>query len=275
VPNSESGPVRRQHEPAVSPIGWGSATDCGRVREVNEDAFLAVPPLFVVADGMGGHAAGEVASRLALASFAALAEHGSISAQDALNAVAAGNQAILDSAAAHPEWAGMGTTIAGLALVRAGGEEHWMVFNVGDSRVYRLAGGQLTQLTVDHSEVEELVQQGVLRRDEALGYAGRNVITRSLGTAPAPFADSWIFPPVGGERFLVCSDGLTREIDDTEIEDCLRHVADPELAAAELVRRAVQAGGHDNVTVIVVDGSRGCATDQVEEDTLPRRHHVG
>ena len=259
----------------MSPIGWGSATDCGRVREVNEDALLATPPLFVVADGMGGHAAGEVASRLALASFASLAGEESISVQDALEALAAGNQSILDGAAAHPEWAGMGTTVAGLALVHAAGEEHWMVFNVGDSRVYRLAGGQLTQLTVDHSEVEELLQRGMMRREEALGYAGRNVITRSLGTVPAPVPDSWIFPPVDGERFLVCSDGLTREIDDTEIADCLLHLADPEAAAAELVQRAVRAGGHDNVTVIVVDGPGARATDQVEEDTLPRRHHAG
>ncbi len=163
----------------------------------------------------------------------------------------------------------MGTTLCGLVSVRAGGTEHWMAFNVGDSRVYHLSEGRLTQLTIDHSEVEELVMAGQLTRDEARTYRRRNVVTRSLGTDPAPEPDSWVFPPTDGERFLVCSDGLTTEMTDGQIAACLLSNADPQQAARELVELALEAGGRDNITVIVVDGIRGDGPSDVDGDTTP------
>ncbi|HMC40264.1 MAG TPA: protein phosphatase 2C domain-containing protein [Acidimicrobiales bacterium] len=252
--------------------GWGAATDTGRVRAANEDSFFARAPVFVVADGMGGHAAGEVASRLAAETFAALAERDTLGVNDAVSAVGSANTAILDQALAAPEMEGMGTTLAGLAVVTAGGSEHWQVFNVGDCRVYRYSGGHLDQLTVDHSEAEELVASGRLSKEDARDYARRHVVTRSLGTDPAPHSDSWVFPPSPPERFLICSDGLTNELEDREIEATLASEADPQRAADRLVAQAVEAGGHDNVTAIVVDASPPFQST-VDEDTNPREHH--
>lgn len=250
--------------------GWGSATDRGRVRATNEDALLAEPPLFVVADGMGGHAAGDVASWTAVEAFAALARRPSLGVQDASDAVASANHAILQAAAEHPEQAGMGTTACGLASVVAGGMAHWLVFNVGDSRVYRLVGGSLEQVTVDHSEAEELVAAGRLTRDEAQVHRLRHVVTRSLGTDPPPALDSWVFPPADAERFVLCSDGLTTEVADRRITECLQAEPDPKRAAAALVAMALDAGGRDNVTVIVVDAEAGPGDGGVDVVTEPR-----
>lgn len=251
-------------------MGWGAVTDRGLVRGVNEDALLADPPVFVVADGMGGHAAGDVASWMAIESFAVLVGPAAISATEAIEAISAANAAILRVAAANPEKAGMGTTLSGLVSVVAGGAEHWMVFNVGDSRVYRLAAGHLEQLTVDHSEVEELVRSGRLTREAARGYGRRNVVTRSLGTDPEPVADSWVFPPVEGERFLICSDGLCNEVIDFDIERCLLAHRAPQEAAEGLLRMALEAGARDNVTVIVVDNGTYGQVSELNEETSPR-----
>lgn len=252
---------------------WGAATDRGRKRKANEDSFFAEPPLFVVADGMGGHAAGDVASRVAVDAFAVLARHAPISAQDAVDAIGEANSSILGIAAASPDKAGMGTTLTGLVSVLVGGTEHWMVFNVGDSRVYCLQEGHLDQLTVDHSEVEEMVIAGQMTREQARTYERRNVVTRSLGMDPEPVADSWVFPSVGGERFLLCSDGLTSELTDDQIARCLLADAHPQSVAEELVRQAVEAGGRDNVTVIVVDTAAPSDVSHVDEDTTPRDRH--
>lgn len=246
---------------------WGAASDRGLVRAVNEDSLMAEPPVFLVADGMGGHAAGDLASRLAVAAFAALGGAERLNVEDALAAVARANQAILDAAREDRSRAGMGTTLAGLAVVAAAGSEHWMAFNIGDSRVYRLSADGLRQLTADHSEVAELVATGRISREEARTYPRRHVVTRSLGTEPPPEADCWVFPPEAAERFIVCSDGLTGELSDSEIGAAAREIGDPQELAQALVDRAVAAGGHDNVTVIVVDGrSAGSAPD---EDTTP------
>lgn len=250
--------------------GWGSATDRGLVRATNEDALLAEPPMFVVADGMGGHAAGDVAAWTAVEAFAALARRATLGVQDANDAVAAANEAILQAAAAQPERAGMGTTVCGLASVVAGGMAHWLVFNVGDSRVYRLVHGSLQQLTVDHSEAEELVAEGRLTRDQAQLHHLRHVVTRSLGTEPAPVVDSWVFPPGDTERFVLCSDGLTTEVADAQIAACLADEQDPQRAAAQLVGLALDAGGRDNVTVIVVDAIAEPGDGGADTNTEPR-----
>ncbi|MEV0677856.1 protein phosphatase 2C domain-containing protein [Actinosynnema sp. NPDC050436] len=245
----------------------GAASDVGRVRSSNEDAALVGSSVFAVADGMGGHAAGEVASALAVEHLRALDGRPDLRPDDVLEALAEANRAIRAAGLAHPEQAGMGATATGLALVRFAGSPHWVVFNIGDSRVYRYAGGVLTQLTADHSEAAEMVAAGALTEEEARYSRFRNVITRALGVHATTRPDQWVFPPVAGERFLLCSDGLTGELADDEVAAVLRDVADPEHAARELVRRAVDAGGRDNVTVVVVDYGLG---DAEPDDTVPR-----
>ena len=192
---------------------WGAATDVGAVRDHNEDAVLADPPVFAVADGMGGHAAGEVASALALEQLSALRGRAELGDEDVRAAIGAANEAILSWSAEHPETAGMGTTVTGACLAGADGAPHWLVFNVGDSRVYRFADGILSQVTTDHSEVQELVDAGQLTADQAEHYIRRNVVTRSLGSEPAPAADIFPLQVGAGESFLICSDGLTNEVD--------------------------------------------------------------
>lgn len=229
-----------------------AATHTGRVRTVNEDAFLALPQLVVVADGMGGHASGDVASALAVTVFAELGERVPIRAEDVALAVDRANTAIVAEAEAHPEKAGMGTTISGLAVVDEGGSPHWLVFNIGDSRVYRIANGTLHQLTVDHSEVAGLVATGRITERDALTHPLRHVITRSLGVVPSPVPDTWLVPVTVGDLFLVCSDGLTNELPNIEIARVVTGAPRLADAADTLVEAAVAAGGRDNVTVVLV-----------------------
>lgn len=235
-------------------LAWGAATDVGRVREHNEDNLHAGPRLFAVADGMGGHAAGEVASALAIESLAELGEAESLTVTELARAIFQGNRLIIRSGLRNPSTLGMGTTLTGIALISADADhdERWAVFNIGDSRVYRYLDSELEQLTEDHSEVQELVNAGRLSREQARRYPRRNVITRSLGSLPDPEADLWLRPVVPGERFVVCSDGLTGELTDGEIAEVLARTGDPTRNAADLLSGAVDAGGNDNVTVIVV-----------------------
>jgi serine/threonine protein phosphatase PrpC len=256
-------------------VQWGSATDPGRVRETNEDSYLVAPNLFVVADGMGGHAAGEVASAIAVGEFRALAERPELRTEEIAEAISRANRQILHRGAQHHTRAGMGTTLAGLGVVRAGGSAHWAVFNVGDSRVYHYVHGELHQVSVDHSEVQDLITAGYITPDEAKTHPDRNVVTRSLGTEPAPVPDMWVFPPIAGERFLICSDGLSRELEDAEIEAILHAQPIAQEAATTLVGQAVEAGGHDNITVLVIDFAGSMAdglSHEIDEDTAPRTH---
>jgi len=255
-------------------VQWGSATDAGRVRETNEDSYLVAPNLFVVADGMGGHAAGEVASAMAVGEFRALAERSELRTEEIVEAITRANRQIVESGRQHGTRKGMGTTLVGLGIVRAGGSSHWVVFNVGDSRVYHYVHGELHQVSVDHSEVQELINAGYITPEQAKTHPDRNVVTRSLGTDPAPVPDIWVFPPVAGERFLICSDGLPRELDDTEIEKIMHREPIAQEAAVALVTQAVDAGGHDNITVLVIDFA-GSLTDglsyEIDADTAPRQ----
>ncbi|AXG14919.1 PP2C family protein-serine/threonine phosphatase [Intrasporangium calvum] len=239
-----------------SAISVGVATDVGRVRQHNEDCARAAGTIFVVADGMGGHAAGEVASAIAADSVVELAEHPTLQPHDIVEQLGEANRRILESAAHHPEQAGMGTTVAGLALASVDGSKQWVVFNIGDSRVYRMVDDQLSQVTVDHSEVWELVQRGLITEEQAQRHPSRNIITRSLGREPMGDVDTWVLPPHQGESFVICSDGLSNELTRDEIEAVLAAAPDAEAAATELVRRAVEAGGRDNVTAIVVQALR-------------------
>ena len=249
----------------MTAVRWGAASETGPVRSLNEDSLLARGSVFVVADGMGGHAAGEVASRLAVDEFAELADADApVQPAAVLGALARANAAILDVAAQDPARRGMGTTVVGLALVEDGGREYWLAFNVGDSRLYRYHEARLEQLSVDHTEVQELVAAGLITAERSRAHPRHHVLTRALGTDPAPAVDTWMFVPVPGERFLLCSDGLVGELTDDQIAAVLAETGDPATAAERLVTTAVEAGGRDNVTVIVVqvlqeDGHDGAA----------------
>ncbi|HET7397509.1 MAG TPA: protein phosphatase 2C domain-containing protein [Intrasporangium sp.] len=239
-------------EQAVVPEA-GVATDVGRVRAHNEDSARAVGTVFVVADGMGGHAAGEVASAIAVDTLAELADRPSVRVEDVVRQVVEANHRILASAADHPEQEGMATTLTGLACVEVDGEPRWAVFNLGDSRVYQWSDGTLAQVSVDHSEVQELVDLGLLTPEEAAVHPARNIVTRSLGREPMGEVDVWLLQPASGARFLLCSDGLSNELSADELAAVLRECPDPGRAAAELVARAVAAGGRDNATAVVVN----------------------
>ena len=226
----------------------GAATSTGRVRRVNEDSYLVSPPLFAVADGMGGHDAGEVASAVAIDVLARYARGGPLSVDTVLAALDEANRAVIGRDEANR----MGTTVTGLASLVTPAGSQLMVFNVGDSRVYRLAGDQFGQLTVDHSEVQELVLAGAITPEQARTHPRRNIVTRALGSDFVVRPDHWLLPPLAGDRYLVCSDGLTGELTDEEILPLLR-AGNQQQAAEALVAAADEAGGHDNTTVIVVD----------------------
>ncbi len=233
-----------------------SATDVGRRRDRNEDAVLVRHPVFAVADGMGGHAHGDVASRFVVEQLDQLAERGAtepLSTDDVMAALREANRQMVQASAAAEDRRPMGTTACGLAVVEVDGETRWAVFNIGDSRVYRYADGELQQVSVDHSEVAELVQAGVLDPAHAEAYPRRNVVTRSLGHEPMLEVDLWVSPLAPGERYLLCSDGLTVELSDEQVAALLGAGEDPQTTADRLVAAALEAGGRDNVTVAVVD----------------------
>ena len=229
----------------------GGATDVGLVRAHNEDRFLADEGLFAVADGVGGHKAGEVASQTAVET---LQREFTEPTTDALiDAVKTANRTVWNLAEVNTEQRGMGTTLTALALVDEGGEERLAVVNVGDSRAYLLQQGELEQLTEDHSLVEQLVREGQLTPEEAQVHPQRSIITRALGLDPEVEVDSWELTPYKGDRLLLCSDGLTNEVSDEQIASTLRTVSDPEEAAHQLVQEARDHGGSDNITCVVVD----------------------
>lgn len=227
---------------------FGSRTDVGCVREHNEDSLVVAPPLYVVCDGMGGHAAGEVASEIAvdvIARRAPLTPDATALGQ----AVEEANLAIIEGARTGKGRAGMGCTCTAAML----DSERLVIAQVGDSRAYLLHHGRLQQLTRDHSLVADLVEAGQITPAEARVHPQRSVITRALGSDPLTQPDLLEINVETGDRLLLCSDGLTSMIEDDEVERILNHTADPQLAASQLVNAAIAAGGYDNVTVIVVD----------------------
>jgi len=248
----------------------GVRTDVGHQRTLNEDAYLYGQRVWVVADGMGGHAAGDVASTLAVQSLRELDDGSELDPAQVGAAVARANEAVIGHGLDHPDSLGMGTTVTGLVEVLVGGVPQWAVFNVGDSRVYRLAAGKLQRTTVDHSEVEELLAEGLIDADEVRTHPARHIITRSVGMYPTPEVDLWVLPQVAGERFLLCSDGLTSELDDDEIEALLTTHRNPREAASALVDAVLATEARDNVTVLVVD-VLGVEDGSGDEITVPRR----
>lgn len=227
---------------------FGSRTDVGCVREHNEDSLVVAPPLYVVCDGMGGHAAGEVASEIAVNVIADRAP----ATPDAAalgQAVEEANLAIIQAAREGVGRAGMGCTCTAAMLEN----ERLIVAQVGDSRAYLLHGGTLQQITRDHSLMADFIEAGQITPEEARVHPQRSVITRALGSDPRTQPDLFEINVNTGDRLLICSDGLTSMIEDYEIEDILNRTPDPQIAASKLVNAAIAAGGHDNVTVIVVN----------------------
>jgi protein phosphatase len=237
----------------VTTLRSGSAIDVGEVRTNNEDQLLLAEPLFAVADGMGGHAAGEVASLAAVETLRAAFKGPRQTSDDLIDAIKLANREVWSRSSEQAELRGMGTTLTAVALVEENGEDHLTVANVGDSRAYLLRDGELQQLTDDHSVAEQLVRDGQLSADEAAVHPQRHVLTRVLGMAPEVDVDAFPILPYRGDRLLLCTDGLVNEVADDEIASILRRVKDPEAAARELVRTAKANGGHDNIAVVVVD----------------------
>jgi PPM family protein phosphatase len=240
-------------------LRWGGASHVGQVRQVNQDSLFVGDGLFVVADGMGGHAGGEVASRVAVETIEAELGGGDDQGQpprrvlDLVTAVQAANDRVWAHSEHNPELAGMGTTVVAIGIVEEGGEVRVAIVNVGDSRAYRLSGGDLDQISDDHSLVGELYREGRLTADEARAHPQKNIVTRAVGIDRYVVVDEFQVLPQTGDRYLLCSDGLTDELTEDDIASVLRTVEDPEAAAEDLVRRANDAGGRDNTTVIVVD----------------------
>lgn len=248
-----------------------SVSDIGHVRVLNEDAILTGRSIFAVADGLGGHRGGEVASRLAVSSLAELDGMSTISTASIVDCLCRVNDEIQAFALTHPEVTGLGTTVAGVAAVSIDGTDHVAVFNVGDSRVYRLTEGVLARATVDHSEVEEMLLRGELSAAASREATNRHIITRSLGAPQAPKVDLWVMPLLREERFLVCSDGLTTELDDPEIEMILHAELDAQIAVQALLERALDAGGSDNISIVLVQiGPRGEDFEKASNRTVPR-----
>jgi protein phosphatase len=233
-------------------LKWGAFSDVGMVRQQNEDSFLAEETLFVVADGMGGHNAGEVASALAVTTLKAGARLGIDDAEVFRELVQQANSAIYTASLDDSTQSGMGTTVTALSIVE-GEEPRVLVANVGDSRAYLWRSGALSRLSVDHSYVQELVNEGIITPEAARVHPRRNIVTRALGIDRSVNVDVFTHFVRTGDRIVLCSDGLVDEVPDTEIAKVLGQHTDPQETAEALVMVANTNGGRDNTTVIVVD----------------------
>ncbi len=235
-------------------LSWAETTHRGRRRDINQDAVLSSYPLFVVADGMGGHIGGEIASASAVERLKGVAETGIVTSKAIEKALA---RAVKDIAA-HPEATddGTGTTVTGVYLDITGGVPHWVTLNIGDSRVYLFRDGTIAQITTDHSVVQELVAAGRLSPEEAENHPYGNVITRAVGPSDGVVPDYVRLDVVDGDRFVICSDGLTKELTDYGIQHFLVENDDPGDAVDAMLEAALENGGRDNVTIIVLDVHR-------------------
>ncbi|HVJ95554.1 MAG TPA: Stp1/IreP family PP2C-type Ser/Thr phosphatase [Acidimicrobiia bacterium] len=244
-------------------LAAATSTDTGLVRTNNEDYFLVddVRAIFAVADGMGGHRGGEVASHTAIESLRSSMARGL-----ALNdAIVEANHAVIDKASSDSELHGMGTTLT--AVMPIGGNQ-LLIGHVGDSRAYLLHEGTLTRITDDHSLVEELVRAGRLTPEQAESHPQRAIITRALGVDVEVDVDVYTIEVVPGDRVMLCSDGLTTMIRERDVERIIRAEQEPQHAADALVRAANEAGGEDNTTVLVLDILETSATPPPDPDAL-------
>lgn len=228
----------------------GFRTDVGRKRAQNEDSLLAASPVFIVADGMGGLEAGHQASNAVIAEFQSCIGRTGLPAGDVVAAVERAHAAV--RVVSDATGRGAGSTLTGLVLIDHDDAPQWLIVNVGDSRVYRLHSGELSQLTVDHSLAQELIDEGTLLKEDVATFARKNVITRAMGADNSP-TDYWLRPVVTGERLLVCSDGLHGELSEESIKAGLTLGGSTQQTADLLLAGALEHGGRDNVSVIVID----------------------
>jgi serine/threonine protein phosphatase PrpC len=247
----------------------GAVTDPGRTRRHNEDAYVIEPPLFAIADGMGGAQAGEVASRLATAALKEAGANGG-GERRISDLIQEANRRVYDRSSSDPNTSGMGTTIT-VALVE---DDHVSFGHVGDSRAYLIRDAQMEQLTEDHSLVNELLKTGKLSREEAETHPQRSVITRALGTDPDVDVDTFSVRAENGDLFLLCSDGLTDMVSEQSILDVVeRNRGDIDGALRALVKAANRGGGQDNITVVafeIAEGAGALANDgDTREQALP------
>lgn len=234
-------------------------TDTGKRRAVNEDALFAADPCFVIADGMGGHEQGDAASKAAISAFSeTFTAPGEANPRRIEHALEVARRRV--HAVADATQRGAGCTLTGAIRIEHEGQPYWYVINVGDSRVYLQRGSHLRQLTVDHSLRSEMIAGG----ESGGSSTPRNIITRALGSDDDR-SDAWLLPIETGSRLLICSDGLTSEVSDEQLEAVLAVGGRTESVVDELIRRALEAGGRDNVSVIVVDVVAG----GIEMPTMP------
>jgi serine/threonine protein phosphatase PrpC len=258
-------------------LAWAARSHPGLRRHRNEDSVLARPEVFAVADGMGGHAAGDLASQWTVAALDQVADAGPVTRLAVLDAVRDADERLRRYARRRRE--DMGTTVCALAVTGAGsgGPERFGLLNVGDSRAYRLRSGRLLQLTRDHSVVQELIDAGRITAADAPGHPERHVVTRSLGSDEHLDIDWWRIEPMRQDRYLLTTDGLTKEVTDDGIRSIIGSEPDPHRAADALVDAALARGGRDNVSVIVIDvvlvdapAVPAQGPDPLDDDTTPR-----
>ncbi len=246
-------------------LEWAEATHTGHRREINQDAMLTAYPLFVVADGMGGHIGGEIASASTIQRLQGVTDHGVVNAKTIEKALV---RAVKDIVS-HPETTdeGTGTTLTGVFLDTAGAVETLVTLNLGDSRVYLLRDEALAQLTTDHSVVQELVAAGRISPEEAEHHPYGNVITRAVGPSESVKPDYVRLDVVDGDRFVICSDGLTKELTDYGIQHFLAEHAGPAEAVDAMLEAALENGGRDNITVVVLNVRRASSSTSGGEST--------
>lgn len=232
-------------------FGAAFASSPGKKRVLNEDSFLAQFPVFVVADGMGGHSAGDVASALVTEGLSPFIGRDDIAATEVIEALGQIQQAVTDLSDSTE--GGAGSTVSGVVATRgAQGHAQWLVVNVGDSRTYRMLGEQLVRITRDHSVVQELLDDGSITELEAADHPESNVITKAIGDGESS-PDFWVTPIVPGERILVVSDGALEGISDETLFELLKECPQRDQSASTLAELALANGGSDNITVVAVD----------------------
>ncbi|WP_195909029.1 PP2C family serine/threonine-protein phosphatase [Microlunatus sp. Gsoil 973] len=258
-------------------LDFGAETDRGTTRAINEDSILASPPVFVVADGVGGSEGGEVASALVVEEFGRLATLPVIDADAVRATLTSAHRRVRELHARQLH--GASSTAVGVVGVMSGDEPYWVVFNIGDSRVYRLPTRNapddrpgLTQISVDHSHVQELVDAGVITADEAETHPERNLVTRAVGADEVAEPDFWMIPMVPGDRWLICSDGLLADLPYAAVRDRVEQRTPAAETARDLIGMALQAGVTDNVSVIVIDVIGDGLASAAQEATAVQPH---
>jgi serine/threonine protein phosphatase PrpC len=258
-------------------LTWGSASHRGQ-RTENQDRLLAEPPVFAVADGMGGHASGAEASAAVIARLRETLTGQTVEVDALRAAMQHADADIRRIGRAVGTEGGAGTTVAGVALIESGGGLYWAAFHIGDSRIYRWSAHRWERMSNDHSVVQELIDSGVITTEQALTHPERHMVTRALGIGSGSEAEYTLLPADGGQRFLICSDGLTSALSDERIAEMMTDDASAPAIADRLVTDAVAAGARDNVTAVVVHVQAGGRPDPavvdglhaLEEVTVPR-----